>query len=238
MKTQRVVLSLAVLIALSVLAGCASTPTTPEPVTAPPTATRQPAPQETAVAAEPPAATDASTPEPATKTPVETPAAGPVWVADGVIGADEYTDTADFGKIRLWWRHDGETLYFAMEGDTQGWVSVGIEPSRGMKDADFFFGFVANGEAKLWDAFGTAASGPNHPPDEELGGTNDLLEFAGVEDGNVTRFELKRRLDTGDQYDKALAPGATYNIIVATGGADDYNGYHSVVRSGQLTLRP
>ncbi len=241
MRTYRIVITLAAIIALGMIAGCASTPAP----TAPPTAISQPPAQETAAATPPLPTTETATPEPpaetptevAPETPVETPA-GPVWIADGIIGDDEYTDTADFGRIRLWWRHDGEYLYLAMEGETSGWVSIGIEPSRGMKDADYLLGFVINGEAKLWDAFGMGVTGATHPPDEEIGGTNDILEFAGIEDDNITRFELKRLLDTGDIYDKALAPGNTYNIIVAIGNADDFNGYHSAVRSGQMTLRP
>lgn len=239
MKVHRLVISLSALVVLSLLAGCAAAPavTTPPPATpipASPTAT--PRPLETPAPAQTVAPPEAATEAP-TAAPVEAPP-GPPWVADGVIGEDEYTDFADFGRIRLWWRHDGEFLYLAMEGDTKGWVSIGIEPSRGMKDADYLLGFVVNGEAKLWDAFGMGVTGATHPPDEELGGTNDILEFAGVEENNITRFELKRRLDTGDIYDKALVPGNTYTIIVAIANADDFNAYHSVVRSGQMTLRP
>ncbi len=243
MRKYRELLGVAAIVILSVLAGCASPST---PVAETPAATTQPDNPQAVVTSEAPAVTEAAPTEavpaetvseaPADTTPE--PSLAPVWIADGVISEGEYTDAADFGRIRLWWRHDGEFLYFAMEGDTQGWVSVGIEPTRAMKDADYFFGFVVNGEAKLWDAFGVGTTGPTHPPDEEIGGANHILEFAGVETGNMTRFELKRQLDTGDAYDKALAPGNTYNIIVAIGDKDDYNGYHSVVRSGQMALRP
>lgn len=238
MKKHALYLSLAVLAVLGIVAGCTAAAT---PAVEPPTSTLQPATPEAVVTEMPDATEVVATPELIETLTEEAPAPTvevPGWAADGVIGGDEYTDTADFGRVRLWWRHDGEFLYFAMEGDTQGWVSVGIEPTRAMKDADFLFGFVEGGEAKLWDAFGVGATGPTHPPDDEIGGANHILEFAGVETDNMTRFELKRLLDTGDAYDKALVPGNSYAIIIAIGNADDYDGYHSWVRSGQLQLQP
>ncbi|MGC9399360.1 MAG: DOMON domain-containing protein [Anaerolineae bacterium] len=155
---------------------------------------------------------------------------------DGVVEAGEYEDEAAFGEMRLWWRHDGEYLYLAMEGPTKGWISVGIEPTRAMKDANFLFGYVEEGEAQFWDAFGTAPVGAAHPPDEELGGTDDVVAFAGVEEAGVTRFEVQIPLASGDKYDKALTPGATYAIIVAMGPTDEYNSKHFFVSSGELTL--
>lgn len=160
------------------------------------------------------------------------------WAADGVITDGEYTDQADFGDIRLWWRNDAEHLYLAIEGDTTGWVAVGINPERGMKGADFLFGYVENGEAKLWDAYGTAPTGPNHPPDEDLGGTNDIVTFAGVEMDGLTRFEIQIPLDSGDSYDQGLVPGRSYPLIIAIGDADDYNAYHRRYDRGTLTLNP
>ncbi|OQA16018.1 MAG: DOMON domain protein [Chloroflexi bacterium ADurb.Bin360] len=239
MKASHFVSSIALwAVLVSVLVGCTTPTVTPTAVTVQPTATPQPETQETPVATEPPAATEVAPPEATELPPVPSANDNLTWVADGAIADGEYTDSADFGKIRLWWRHDGEHLYFAMEGDTQGWVSVGIEPTRAMKDADYFFGFVVNGEAKLWDAFGMGTTGPTHPADEEIGGANHILEFAGVETGGLTRFELKRLLDTGDVYDKALVPGNSYNIIIAIGDDDDYDGYHSLVRSGEMMLQP
>ncbi len=123
-----------------------------------------------------------------------------------------------------------------MEGDTTGWISIGIEPSRGMQDANYLFGYVEQGEALLWDAFGTAPSGRSHPPDEELGGTNDIVAFAGVEVDGVTRFEVQIPLDSGDSYDTLLQPGESYAIIVAMGPTDEYNSYHTMVGRGTLTL--
>ena len=107
-----------------------------------------------------------------------------------------------------------------------------------MQGANYLFGYVENGEARLWDAYGTAPTGPNHPPDEELGGTDDIVTFAGTEEDGITRFEIQIPLDSGDDYDQALAPGQSYPIIIAIGDADDYNAYHRRYDRGNLTLAP
>jgi hypothetical protein len=249
MHKPRVIRILALAVALLMVSAC-STPT-PEPLS--PTATTAPSP--TTEVAEP---TPTATPEPeevepaATEAPTETPQPSPTaveeatptpepgeaWAPDGVISEGEYDQQLDFGDIRLWWTHDGTYLYIAMEGDTEGWVAVGINPELGMQGADYIFGYVANGEALVWDAYGTAPTGANHPPDEELGGTDDILEFIGVEENGVTRFEVKKPLDSGDSYDQALVPGNSYPIIVAIGAQDDFNAYHLRYDRGELMLLP
>ena len=58
-----------------------------------------------------------------------------------------------------------------------------------------------------------------HPQDTELGGTNDILEFAGKEEDGYTTIEFKRKLDTGDKYDNPLVKGK--NQILWSYGPDD-----------------
>ncbi len=158
------------------------------------------------------------------------------WTADGVIAEGEYAQEADYDGIRIWWANDDAYLYLALEGDTTGWVSIGINPEVGMKGADYIFGYVADGEAQVWDAWGQDRTGATHPPDTEIGGSDDIVAFAGVEEDGVTRLEVQIPLDSGDEYDHALVPGESYPIIVAIGRADDFNAYHSKYASGELTI--
>ena len=253
MKLRRVSLLLAAVLSLILLIGCS----TPEPMATevPPTSTSEPMeePAEPTATSEPmeePTATEVmeATEEPEeeeeeeeTMAPTATPEAesqamGESWAADGTISEGEYAQEADFNGIRLWWFNDDTHLYLAMEGDTTGWVSVGLNPELGMKGADYILGYVADGEAQLWDAWGTERSGANHPPDQELGGSDDIVDFAGVEENGVTRFEVKIPLDSGDEYDNALQPGESYPIIVAIGDQDQFNAYHSKYAPGEIAL--
>lgn len=231
METRHGQLIAALLLSMILLVGCGSPTPTPEAVV-PREAPVEPSIEETQAPE-----TD-TTEEPTQEALTETADDTFTWIADGIIAPDEYTDETQIKTITLRWRHDGTYLYLAMEGPTAGWVSIGIEPTQGMKDADYLFGYVENGEAKLWDAYGTAPAGPNHPADEELGGTNDIVAFAGIEQEGVTRFELQIPLNSGDAYDKVLEPGGTYAIIAALGSKDTYNGMHSTVGRGELTLSP
>ena len=232
-----------------VIAGCAiPPPPTPVPSIQPsstelivdqsasPTVTNEPTPTEE------PQPTPTETPEPSATvvpTPTTAPASSedkPDWVADAVISQGEYTHFADFTGLRFWWRNDANYLYFVMEGDTTGWVAVGFDPERRMQGANFLFGYYAGNQAQLWDAYGTAPTGPNHPPDEDLGGTIDIVTFAGYEMNGITTFEVQIPLNSGDTYDKPLEPGQTYPYIIAMGGEDNFNGFHLKYAGGELVL--
>ena len=225
---------------LLLIGGCAgsATPTAapedPAPTMAAPTESPTPTPAPSVV--DPPLPTPQVSDEEMMLDPV-IPASELSWAADGVIGEGEYEQQIDFGRIRLWWTNDDTWLFIALEGDTEGWVAVGIDPERGMQGANYLFGYVADGEASLWDAYGTAPVGPNHPPDEDLDGTSDIVTYAGVEENGVTRFEAQIPLDSGDAYDKALVPGNSYPVIVAIGPQDDYNSKHTEHASSELTLQ-
>jgi hypothetical protein len=164
----------------------------------------------------------------------EVPAA--TWQADGVISEGEYAHETTIGDVNLWWSSDAEFLYLAMEAPTTGWVAVGIDPVNRMQGANYVFGAVVDGQAMIWDAFGTAPVGNTHPPDEELGGTNDIVAYAGVEEDGVTRFEVQIPLDSGDEFDKLLEPGGTYAVIVAVGASDSFDARHTSRAVGSITL--
>ena len=200
-----------------VLAGCAA-PATPTSI--------QPASKPTE------AATVAPTEKPTTM--ASTQGAAP-WKADGVIGKDEYAHEATIGDVHLWWRNDAKYLYIAFEAKTSGWVAVGLDPETRMKGANFIIGMMSGGQAKVVDAYGNAEIA-SHPPDEDLGGKNDIVASAGIQEGGVTRFEVQIPLDSGDKYDKPLKPGGTYKVIAAFAESSEFNVHHSSRATGEITL--
>lgn len=153
------------------------------------------------------------------------------WVADGsIIDTDatkEYNHTRDLGQLTVYWRNDDEYFYMALQGTTTGWLSIGLEPTTRMQDADMIFGWVEDGVATVQDLFSTGPTGP-HPPDTTLGGSDDIIEFAGTEIDGTTIIEFKRRLDTGDQYDHALTEGQTVNYIWAMATTDNFDTQHNI----------
>jgi len=166
--------------------------------------------------------------------PDMTPAEG--WLADGVFSYREYSAEmmAAGGNFEIRWRADEKYIYIGIKAKTSGWVSIGFDPTVRMKDADMLFGCVQNGITFISDEFSTGDYGP-HSPDIELGGTDNIIEFGGKEEDGFTIIEFKRALDTGDQYDNAIAEGST-TIIWAYGSDDDITTMHSARGDGEISI--
>jgi hypothetical protein len=156
------------------------------------------------------------------------------WSADGVIGTGEYAGVKTFDDYEIRWISDEQHIYIAMKAKTSGWVAVGIQPGSMMKDADMMFGFVKDGKTMVSDTFSTGSYGP-HPPDTDLGGKNNILEFGGREEGGYTIIEFKRALTTGDKYDHPLSKGVN-KIIWAYGSDDELTPKHIVRGYGEIDL--
>jgi hypothetical protein len=151
------------------------------------------------------------------------PAAGADPVVDGRIGEGEYPFRATLGggAFTLRWAVAGEHAWFAMEGRTAGWVSVGFGAEGAMKGADVVIGWVgADGKAVVRDEFSSGAMGP-HASDANQGGSDDVLASAGTEKDGVTVIEFKRKLDTGDRFDRPVPAAGELKVIWALGEADD-----------------
>ena len=116
--------------------------------------------------------------------------------------------------MEISWKNDQEYLYLALNGSTDGWLSIGFEPLEWMKNADIILASVQGSKAIVLDEYCTGNYGP-HIEDTMLGGTNDITEFGGSKGAGRTVIELKRKLDTGDRFDKAFSPGQTISIIWA-----------------------
>jgi hypothetical protein len=148
------------------------------------------------------------------------------WVADGVIGTDEYTNTKTIvpNQYTLYWNTDAEYIYIGIKVNTNGFVAIGFGGS--MTNSDVIFGWVKNGEPSIFDTYISDYSA-GHPSDTELNGTNDIIESGLKEDGSYTTMEFKRALNTGDKYDREVVVGSNNYIIWAYGTSDDDINIHT-----------
>jgi hypothetical protein len=96
-----------------------------------------------------------------------------------------------------------------------------------MKNSDIILASVQGNKATALDEYCTGNYGP-HIEDAMLGGTNDIIEFGGSKAAGRTIIELKRKLDTGDKFDKAFSPGQTISIIWALSQNPDISLKHNV----------
>jgi len=137
--------------------------------------------------------------------------------------------------IELQWRTDNEYLYINISAPTTGWVSVGFDPTNQMADANIIIGYVdGSGEVMIRDDFGTSST--SHASDESLGGTDNIMDHYGMDDGAMTMLHFRIPLDSGDMYDKVLVPGNNYNVILAYGSADNFTGFHTVATGTNIGL--
>ncbi|HOK58514.1 MAG TPA: DUF2202 domain-containing protein [Methanothrix sp.] len=158
------------------------------------------------------------------------------WQPDGILGGNEYSHSLKLysparqgytgGAMTVSWKIDDEYLYMALNGSTRGWLAIGFEPTEWMKDADMVLGFV-DGSARVLDEYSTGNYGP-HINDTMLGGTDDILEYGGKSYGTHTVVEFRRKLDTGDRFDKVLRPGQNVSIIWAMSGSMDPGVKHNI----------
>ncbi|MBN1639771.1 MAG: hypothetical protein JXA09_00955 [Anaerolineae bacterium] len=216
----------------------ADTPLLASPTAAPPTATPAPptdTPGPGTPTAPPPTSTPTATATSAaavTATPTEappTPTATTVAVleTDGRIVNGEYAHQIEGGGVTFHWRTDDTYLYGALSGYTLGWLSIGIEPEEQMRGANYVFGYVQGSRTYVADMYGAQPFGPNsHPPDTDLGGSDDIIDYGGREIDGFTVIEFMIPLDSGDPYDKALFPGERYDVILAVGDQDSFDSYH------------
>lgn len=138
-----------------------------------------------------------------------------IFFAAPTIFAAEYQHSLNIGKMTFDWSVNGDQLAVKLSAPTKGWVAIGFNPSKKMKDANIIIGYVKKGKVKILDEFGTAAT--QHKSDKKIGGTNSVTVIGGSEEGNTTTIEFSIPLDSGDAKDTAIDPNADIVAIFAYG---------------------
>jgi len=131
---------------------------------------------------------------------------------------------------------DLNNLDCQMLGSTTGWVGVGFVPGQGMQSANFIIGYDTNGTTHIRDDWGVSPS--SHASDTSLGGSSNIISSSSSEAMGTTQINFIIPLNSGDSFDRVLAIGQTYNIILGRGqaGTDNFTGTHAEVGSAQITL--
>lgn len=132
-----------------------------------------------------------------------------------VAQSTEYQHSLTAEKMTFDWSVEGDQLAIKLTAPTKGWVAVGFNPSKKMKDANIIIGYVKKGKVKILDHFGTAAT--QHKSDKKIGGANNVTVVGGSEEGNITTIEFSIPLNSGDKKDGAIDPKADSTVILAYG---------------------
>ena len=129
--------------------------------------------------------------------------------------ASSYEHEVEASGVSFAWKVEGDTLHAKMSAKTKGWVAVGFNPSKKMKDANFILGYVKGGKGKVADHFGDKATG--HVADKKKGGSEDVTLVSGTEEGGVTTIEFTMPMNSGDKTDGALSKDGDTILLLAYG---------------------
>jgi hypothetical protein len=130
---------------------------------------------------------------------------------DGTIDTGEYPHTMidDPTEMVVSWYNDESILYIGLASPGVGWLAIGFAPQRQMQGANIIIAAIDAGELTIEDQYG------NTPTSHRRDDVDNIIQAAGSEtlDGSVVEFAIP--LDSGDDQDKALEPGAQVAILLA-----------------------
>jgi hypothetical protein len=157
----------------------------------------------------------------------------PLSATEGEILANSFRKV-EVKDIVFQWNIDGENIDIILSAPTTGWIAVGFDPGRMMKDANIIIGYVENNEVFIRDDFGAGYT--KHKADTDLGGTDDITIKGGSEINGKTTLEFSIPLHSLDSNDRILEQGEEYKLIFAYGKKDDFTSYHKFRTSIKVTL--
>lgn len=140
-------------------------------------------------------------------------------LVSGPTSAASYDHEITSQKMTFAWKVDGSNLNVKISAPTKGWVGIGFNPSKEMKDAKFVLGYVKEGKAILSDEFGTGDT--KHDAVENLGGKSDITLVGGTEEGDVTTVEFTLPLISTDTKGGKIDPAGETTVLLAYGPDND-----------------
>jgi len=133
------------------------------------------------------------------------------------------------------WKIDGDRIHIKLVAKTTGWVGVGFNPSKIMKDANFILGYVKDGKPAITDHFGTGER--MHQRDKKLGGESNFSNIFGKEENGKTEIGFTIPLKSGDSNDQEISVDKDTIILLAYGaGRDSFRAVHKFRTSITVNL--
>lgn len=157
--------------------------------------------------------------------------------------AADFQHTIKTEEIDFSWSIMGDSIVCQLYGYTHGWVAVGFNPTKKMKDANIIIGYVKDGKVpysekgdrlRISDEYGVSMR--RHKKDTTIGGEDNIINAKGAEFGNLTKIEFTIPLNSGDSKDSIIIPDADTKIILAYGTKDSFRRKHKKVYEFTVNL--
>lgn len=142
----------------------------------------------------------------------------------GAIWASDHTHRVAAGEVTVAWTLEEDQIHMELSAETEGWVSVGIDPEDAMGGADIIIGAVKNGKVRIEDHYADRKRG--HSADEKLGGENHVMNQEGKEKDGVTTISFTRSVAAAEQWDKPFNTSGKTRVMVAHGSRDSFVATH------------
>ena len=137
------------------------------------------------------------------------------FIICSTVYATTYEHEIIVQKMTFSWKVNGADIHIKLTAPTTGWVGIGFNPSKEMKDAKFVLGYVKDGETIISDEFGTGEI--KHETVEKLGGKSDISLIGGKEEGGETTIEFTIPLISKDTKGGKIDPSGITTVLLAYG---------------------
>lgn len=151
-----------------------------------------------------------------------------------ISAMDNVDKKVDLKNFSVSWVVLENEIEFTLRAKTTGWIAIGFEPTKMMKDADIIIAYVKDGELTIEDQYANGLT--SHKPDTTLKGTDDVVGIEGIEKDGYTTVKFRIPQNSKDKFDKKLIPGKKYKIILAYGKKDNFKSIHSYKTSTEIKL--
>jgi len=144
-------------------------------------------------------------------------------------------NTEEFAKDWSFsWVFKAESIEFTMSAPTTGWISLGFNPTKRMKDADYILAYVKDGKVYISDEYGTGNT--SHASDVSLGGKESAKAISFVEESRRTSITFSLPLNSGDRYDTVFVEGEKCKVLGAYGTSKNFSSRHRKREATEVTL--
>lgn len=102
---------------------------------------------------------------------------------------------------------DDAEVIIKLQRKSTGWMGFGIDPAdasvSGMQDTDMYIAWIdPDATVHIMDAWSVGFMAPEF--DAEQGGASNILEYAGEEKDGTSTVVFKRKVNTGDTFDRVI----------------------------------
>jgi len=122
------------------------------------------------------------------------------------------------------WKIEGKKLTGTVRAKTTGWVGVGFNATRAMKDGMFVIGAEKDGKVKVENHFGSSERA--HTSYKELGCAETVTNTSGKMVGEYTEISFTIPTDVSDKCSKPLNIDGDTKVLLAYGSGKKFTFAH------------